>query len=105
MRRLMKISEARGKLPEVARHLAKNPGEVVLVEHRDLDARIAMISEAHLRYLESTVTELRKRIRKPFQLAGSVTSRLGDEELESELQRMRVEQANSRERKLREIAS
>lgn len=105
MPRRVKISEARGKLPELAKYLMSHPDQVVLVEHRDLDGRIALITERHLRYLETLVKELRKQVSRPFRLSGSITSELSDEELETALKEMREEQARLREGKLRKLAS
>ena len=97
------ISEARGKLPELARYLARHPDQVVLVEHRDLDERIALTTERHLRYLEVVVQELKDRVSKPFRLEGSVFSPLSDEELDAALDRLRAERARTGEEKLREF--
>jgi hypothetical protein len=99
------ISEARGKLPELARYLARHPDRVVLVEHRDLDERIALTTERHLRYLEAVVQELKSRVSRPFRLEGSVTSSLSDEELDAALEKLRAERAKAAEARLREIAS
>ena len=85
MTRRLKISEARGKLPQLAKYLARHPAEVVLVDHRDLDDRIALTTEGHLRYLEAAVRELKKQVARPFRLAGSISSDLSDEELEAAL--------------------
>jgi hypothetical protein len=101
----LKISEARGKLPELAKYLVRHPDQVVLVEQRDLGERIALVTEGRLRYLETLVEELRKQVSRPFQLAGSITSELSDAELESALQEMREEQARLRGEKRRELAS
>lgn len=105
MPRSMKISEARGRLPELAKYLAKHPARVVLIEHRDLDERIALTTESHLRHLEAQVAELRKRLARPFQLSGSVTTELSDEELDRALLDLRAEQERLREEKLRDLAS
>lgn len=99
------ISEARGKLPELARYLARHPDQVVLVEHRDMDERIALTTERHLRYLEAVVRELKARVSKPFRLEGSVSSTLSDEELDAALEKLRVERARAAEERLRELAS
>lgn len=105
MRRRINISEARGKLPELARFLSRHPDAVVLVEHRDLPERLALTTEGHLRYLEARVEELQKEASRPFRLAGSITSELSDEELEVRLQELRRKEAMLAERKLRELAS
>ncbi len=105
MPRRMKISEARAKLPELAKYLVSHPDQVVLVEHRDLDDRIALTTERHLRYLETLVTELKAQVSRPFRLAGSITSAFGDEALERALREVREEQSQLQEKKLRRLAS
>jgi len=99
------ISEARGRLPELARYLARHPDQVVLVEHRDLDERIALTTERHLRYLEAVVQELKGRVNKPFRLHGSISSPLSDEELDAALEALRAERARAAEVRLREVTS
>lgn len=105
MSRCLKISEARGKLPDLAKFLAEHPHEVVLVEHRDLDHRIALTTEGHIRYLETAVRELKKQASQPFKLAGSISSTLSDEELDAALQSESARQAELRQEKLRDFAS
>lgn len=105
MTKRLKISEARGKLPQLAKFLADHPGEVVLVEHRDLDHRIALTTEGHIRYLETVAKELKKQVSRPFKLAGSIASSLSDDQLEAALRTMREEQATLREQKSRDLAS
>lgn len=103
--RRLNISEARSKLPELAKFLAQHSDQVILVEHRDLEETIALTTEGHLRYLETAVKELKKQICKPFKLAGSITSQLSDEELEEALKELREEQARLGDQKLRDLAS
>lgn len=105
MPRHIKISEARGKLPELAKYLVRHPDQVVWVEHRDLGERLALTTETHLRYLETMVRELRKQVSRPFKLAGSVTTDLNDQELEAALRAIREEQARLGEEKFRRLAS
>jgi hypothetical protein len=105
MAKPINISEARGRLPELARYLARHPDRVVLVEHRDLDERIALTTERHLRYLEAVAQELKARVGKPFRLEGSVTSPLTDEELDAALEKLRAERGRAADARLREIAS
>lgn len=105
MTRRLKISEARGKLPQLAKFLAAHPREVLLIEHRDLDHRIALTTEGHIRYLETVAKELKKHSGRPFKLAGSISSTLSDEELEAALRAMSEEQARLREEKLRDLVS
>lgn len=105
MTRRISISEARGKLPELAKFLARHPDQVVLVEHRDLKERLALTTEAHLRYLETMVRELKRQTSRPFSLSGSLASELDDEALEAALQEMAGDQTRQREEKLRGLAS
>lgn len=105
MARRIKISEARGKLPELAKYLVSHPDQVVWVEHRDLGERLALTTEAHIRYLETMVRELRKQVSRPFKLAGSITTDLDDRELEAALRETKEEQARLWEEKLERLAS
>lgn len=101
--RVMKISEARGKLPEVARYLEQNPDEVVLIRHRDLDQRLALVTESHLRGLEATIRELRKRLAEPFALSESLGSGRSDAEVEEDLRALRAGQGRVDERRLARV--
>jgi hypothetical protein len=83
--RILSISEARARLPELARYLAKTPDGVVLIEHRDRAERLAIVTERRLRYLESLVAASAVREGESFRLAGSMTSDLDDQELEDAL--------------------
>ncbi len=88
MMRRTTISEARSRLPEMARRLVKNPGSVEYIVHRDLPEDLALTTESHLRYLETTLAELRKKVVMPFSLAGSMQSDLSDAELEEALREL-----------------
>lgn len=92
MPRKVNISEARARLPELARHVAQSDDPVVLIEHRDLTGALALTTEAHLHYLTTLVEQLRARLGEPFRLAGSVASELSGDELEAELAASREEQ-------------
>lgn len=98
--RSMKISEARGKLPEVARYLDRNPDEVVLIQHRDLDQRLALVTEAHLRGLETLIRELRQRLAEPFVLSGSLASGQADDGMDEALRALRTSQGREDDRRL-----
>ena len=99
----LSISQARGKLPELARYLSSHPDQVVLVEHRDLDETLAVTTLSHLRYLETQVRELKKQAARPFRLAGSIASRLSDDELERNLAQARRSQAEEDRRRAAEF--
>jgi hypothetical protein len=101
----LSISEARSKLPELAHRLAASPGSVEYIAHRDLDEDLALTTRSHIRYLETTMEELRKQVAKPFILAGSITSDLSDDELDAALSAGREEQRALAEAKLRELGS
>jgi hypothetical protein len=103
MARPISISEARGKLPQIARLLKRSPHEVVLVEHRDMDDRLAIVSERHLRNLESIVKSLKDQHAKPFRLAGSIESKLSDRELEQALETIKKEQESMTAAKLKDL--
>jgi 3-methyladenine DNA glycosylase/8-oxoguanine DNA glycosylase len=89
--RSLSISEARARLPELARFLSVAPDGVVLIEHRDRAERLALITERRLRYLESIAEASRVREGGSFQLAGSMTSDLDDEELDKALMAVKRE--------------
>ncbi len=103
MNRKLNISEARGRLPEIAKFLSSHPDQVILVEHRDLPETMALTTARHLRYLETVVEELRKQASRPFKLAGSITSRLSDEDLDNALAEGRKSQAELARRRLTEF--
>jgi hypothetical protein len=99
----LSISEARSRLPELAHRLAGSPGSVEYIAHRDLDEELALTTASHIRYLETTMEELRKKVARPFMLAGSIASGLSDEELEAALAANRDEQRALSEAKLGEL--
>jgi hypothetical protein len=103
MARHLSISEVRGKLPQIAKLLKRSPHEVVLVEHRDMDDRLAIVSERHLRNLESIVKSLKDQFSKPFRLAGSIESKLSDKELEEALEAIKKEQESKAKAKLKDL--
>ena len=103
MARHISISEARGKLPQIAKLLKRSPDEVVLIEHRDLDDRLAIVSERHLRNLEAIVKSLKDQFSKPFRLAGSIESKLSDQELEDALETIKKEQESKAVVKLKDL--
>ena len=80
MARSISISEARA--PELMKYLRRSPHQVVFIEHRDTSERLAIITESHLRYLESVTGAARRRGAASFKLLGSMTSVLSDEEIE-----------------------
>jgi hypothetical protein len=103
MKHTMNISEARAKLPELAKRVAATPGAVEYIEHRDLPEHLALTTESHIVFLETMVAELKRLTTKPFSLEGSIRSKLSDEELEASLAGAREEQAERVASKMREI--
>jgi Ni,Fe-hydrogenase maturation factor len=102
--RKLTISEARARLPELARRVVRDPGAVEYIAHRDLPDDLALTSARHLRSLEKTIEDLRRRLNmKPFKLAGSLASELDDEALESILAEIRTEADESARRKVEEL--
>ena len=85
MPRSISISEARARLPELARYLRRSPQRVVFIEHRDMEERLALVTEGRLRYLEALVAAAEQRADNGFTLAGSMSSALTDDELEQAL--------------------
>ena len=101
--RSLSISAARARLPELARYLSGAPDGVVFIEHRDRAERLALITERRLRYLESLVGASLVREGGSFQLAGSMTSDLDDEELEEALMAAKREGETQAETKSEEL--
>jgi hypothetical protein len=91
-RDVVKISEARARLFELAERVRRKPGEVVIIEQRDTRERLALTTEDHLLRLELQSDVLRKQAARPFRLAGSMTSDLSDDALEATLQEARRNQ-------------
>ena len=99
MPRRLRISEMRARLPELAKYLSRWPHETVLIEHRDMKERLALVTERHLRYLQSIVDGAKRRRTGSFKLAGSISSRLSDEAIEEALAAMAKEQGTRAEAK------
>ena len=99
MARKIGISEARARLPELARRVASAPGGVTYITHRDLDEDIAMTTRSHLRFLEDSLAELRARSSRGFRLAESMTSELDDATLEAALEALRAATTQAAEAK------
>jgi hypothetical protein len=99
----LSISDARARLPELARRLAEDPEGVVYIEHRDRAERIALVTERRLRYLESVAAGSLVREGGTFQLAGSMASDLDDEELEDALMALKREKDAQAYRKGEEL--
>ncbi len=105
MARKLTISEARARLPELARKVVSEPGAVEYIAHRDLPDDLALTSARHLRSLEKTIEDLRSRLRmSPFRLAGSLATALDEDTLERVLATIRSEADESARRKLEELA-
>jgi hypothetical protein len=80
--------------------LGEAPDGVVFIEHRDRSERLALITESRLRYLESLQAASLAKEGDSFELAGSMTSDLDDEELEEALMSVkREEEAQSRKKR------
>jgi hypothetical protein len=62
--------------------LFPHPGAVEYIEHRDLPENLALTTESYIQFLETTVAELKKLVAQPFSVAGSITSKLSDENLD-----------------------
>jgi DNA invertase Pin-like site-specific DNA recombinase len=72
MDKSVKISDARARLFDLVDYVTGEEDGVVLIEHRDRTERAALVSERHLRYLQSTISELRRNGARSFRLADSV---------------------------------
>jgi len=99
MERPMGISEARARLPELARRIVAAPGRVEYITHRDLEEDIVMTTRSHLRFLEDSLAEMRRRSASSFRLAESMSSDLPDEAIEATLARVKSQARESAERK------
>lgn len=99
----MSISEARARLPELARRIAGSPGRVEYIAHRDLDEDIAMTTRSHLRFLEDSLREIRSRTAPTFRLADSITTELSDAQVEEALASGRAEATTRGDRKLLQL--
>jgi PHD/YefM family antitoxin component YafN of YafNO toxin-antitoxin module len=89
----LSISEARARLPELAQLVMETPGRAIIIEHRDRKERVVLTAESHFLRLEAMVEHLKDQSAAPFSLAGSITSDLADEDLETALQGLREEAA------------
>lgn len=105
MKKPLQISEARSRLPELAKRLVRSPGAVEYIAHRDLDETLALTTESHLRYLEDTVAELRRKLTKPFTLGGSMASELDDAGIEKTLDAVRAEAGAAEESRARDVGA
>jgi len=99
-RREVKISEARQRLFELVEQVTSGDEPVVYIEHRDREHRAALVSEAHLRYLEARAAAAGGA---PFTLAGSMTLLVGEEELEQAISADRAEQSRLAREKFRDL--
>ena len=99
----LSISEARSRLPQIAQSLVREPGSVVYIEHRDMDERLAVTTESHLRYLETMVSQLKRRAAQPFTLAGSIQSELSPAQLAAEIAAVRAAAAAEQGERLKDL--
>lgn len=105
MKRQMSISEARARLPELAHRIAGSPGRVEYIAHRDLDEDIAMTTRSHLRFLEDSLRELRRRSAGTFRLAESMSTALSDARVEAGLAGVKAEASGTAEAKRKELGA
>jgi len=100
----MNISEARTRLPELARRVSARVGAVEYIEHRDLPDDLALTSASYIAFLETTVAELRKLKTTKFVVEGTIHSDLSDEHLAAELAQMKSNAGIQADSKMREFA-
>jgi hypothetical protein len=98
----LNISDARARLPQIAQALVREPGSVMYIEHRDLDERLAVTTESHLRYLESMVRRLTHGS-AAFSLSGSIETDLSPQELDAAIRSLRAEATDRSDEKLGSI--
>jgi PHD/YefM family antitoxin component YafN of YafNO toxin-antitoxin module len=75
------MSKARAHLFELADFVRSDEDTVVVLEERGNADAVALVREARLNYLEESVKHAAKREATAFKVAGSLSSRLDDEEL------------------------
>jgi hypothetical protein len=86
------ISTARSKLFHLTDLVRKSADDTVVVfEQRGGLEGVALVREARLAYLEARVSELEKREQPSFTLAGSLSTDLDDDALDSALRAIRSE--------------
>lgn len=88
------ISTARANLFSLSDMVRNSADDTVVVfEQRGEGEQVALVRESRLAYLEARVAELDSQRQKhtPFRLAGSLSSGLGDEELDEVLGQIRKE--------------
>lgn len=83
------ISAARKHLFDLTELVRNSPDTIVVLEQRGRTEHVAMVREARLAYLEEQVARLAGAQEPRFQLAGSLSSDVGDAELETALQDLR----------------
>jgi hypothetical protein len=75
------MSKARARLFELADLVRQGEDTVVVLEERGSADAVALVREARLNYLEDSVKHAAKQEVTVFKVAGSLSSRLDDEEL------------------------
>lgn len=103
MPKTLKISEARKRLFDLVDAVTSDDAEIVFIERRDDPKRAALVSEDHLRELESRIAALVKERASDFTLAGSMRLVVAEGELDAALDRARADQAALASRKLRDL--
>jgi hypothetical protein len=93
------ISDARRRLFDLVDWVLDNPDGVVYIEHRDRAARVALVREDRLAYLERR----ERATEPPATLVGSV-SLVGNATVEQIVADVRAEAASGAARRLRELS-
>ncbi len=83
------ISDARRRLPELAKRVARTPGAAVIIEHRDLGERLVLTTEGRMRYLETLVEQLRAERTRRAGVAGTASTELDADALGDALDALR----------------
>lgn len=83
------ISKARSQLFQLTDLVRSGDDTVVVLEQRGGKDPVVLVREARLAYLEARAAEVDKRETKAFQLKGSITTTLSDEELEEVMRDIR----------------
>ncbi|MGH7504574.1 MAG: hypothetical protein ACRELX_02945 [Longimicrobiales bacterium] len=89
---IVNISDARARLPELARRVVEDPQAIVVIENRRLSGRAVLIAEERFQILEAAASMLRGGMEASFQLAGSIATALDDADLDAAVAVLRAEQ-------------
>jgi hypothetical protein len=97
------VSQARAQLFELMGEVTENPGEAIVIEHRDREERAVLVDEGHYQYLVSVGHGVMRARERPFRLFGSMQLNVPEDEFDAWLDENRKTQAELSARKLRDL--